>query len=118
MKAKIQPLHERNGGLANVPCLREVFRWWCSLSKANQRNASIMKTRLAILLTAIPAVAVVNPSFGQVSISGGVQLNVPAPSVQVSTPGFGLQIGAVNDFYQPLEPYGTWIDYQSYGRCW
>jgi hypothetical protein len=123
MKAKIQPLHERNSGLANpvgkdVMGLHEAFRWWRSLSIANERNSSIMKTRLAILLTAFSTLAIVNPSFGQVSISGGVQINVPAPSVEVSTPGFGLQINAVGDFYQPLTPYGTWIEFGSYGRCW
>lgn len=82
-----------------------------------------MKTRLVILLTAIPALAVVNPTFGQVSVSGGVQINVPSvqitpPSVQINAPGVGLQIGAVGDFYGPLTPYGSWINFQSYGRCW
>lgn len=82
-----------------------------------------MKRRLAILLTALPALAMVNPSFGQVSVSGGVQINVPSvqitpPSVQINAPGVGISVGAVGDFYQPLSPYGTWVDFQSYGRCW
>ncbi len=77
-----------------------------------------MKTRLVILLTALPALAVVNSTFGQVSVSGGLQINVPAPSVQVSTPGFGLQVNAVGDFYQPLTSYGSWVDVNGHGRCW
>ena len=36
----------------------------------------------------------------QVSISASIQINSPT------------------DFYQPLEPYGTWVDVGSYGRCW
>lgn len=85
-----------------------------------------MKKRLAILLTALPALAVVNSTFGQVSIHGGVQIQVPtpsvqvqvpAPSVEVSTPGFGMQINAVGDFYQPLTPYGSWVDFNGQ-RCW
>lgn len=86
-----------------------------------------MKRQLLILLTALPALAVVDSTMGQVSIHGGVQIQVPtpsvqvqipAPSVQVSTPGFGMQINAVGDFYGPLSSYGTWMDFGSYGRCW
>src|SRR5215469_4203036 len=88
-----------------------------AFSLSNKRKVRVMKTRLAILLT-LPALAVVTPSFGQVSVSGGVQVNIPAPSVQINTPGFGLQINAVGDFYQPLTPYGTWMNYQNYGQCW
>ncbi len=29
----------------------------------------------------------------------------------------GLQISSSSDFYQPLTPYGSWVDI-SYGRCW
>ncbi len=38
--------------------------------------------------------------LGQVQISAGIQINSPA------------------DFYQPLTPYGSWVDVANYGRCW
>ena len=36
----------------------------------------------------------------EVDISASIQINSPA------------------DFYQPLEPYGSWVDVSPYGRCW
>ena len=30
----------------------------------------------------------------------------------------GVEINAVADFYQPLAPYGSWVNVSSYGRCW
>lgn len=30
----------------------------------------------------------------------------------------GISINAVNDFYQPLQGYGYWVDRAPYGRCW
>jgi hypothetical protein len=29
-----------------------------------------------------------------------------------------VQIHAAPDFYAPLTPYGTWIEFGTYGRCW
>lgn len=37
-----------------------------------------------------------------------------AAAVSISA---GIQINAATDFYQPLEPYGTWVSVGSYGRC-
>src|SRR5262245_25549374 len=30
----------------------------------------------------------------------------------------GVDIGAVSDFYNPLAPFGVWVDLPPYGRCW
>jgi len=30
----------------------------------------------------------------------------------------GISIGHVNDFYEPLTPYGYWAEVGTYGRCW
>lgn len=30
----------------------------------------------------------------------------------------GISIGHVNDFYEPLRPYGYWAEVGTYGRCW
>jgi len=38
----------------------------------------------------------------QVDISANIDININSPS----------------DFYQPLEPYGSWVTVGSYGRCW
>src|SRR5581483_3747821 len=27
-------------------------------------------------------------------------------------------VAAVDEFYEPLSPYGMWVDYPSYGRVW
>jgi hypothetical protein len=29
-----------------------------------------------------------------------------------------IEINSPSDFYQPLQPYGTWVDVSPYGRCW
>jgi hypothetical protein len=29
-----------------------------------------------------------------------------------------VEIHSESDFYQPLQPYGSWIDVPGYGRCW
>ncbi len=70
-----------------------------------------MKTRLIITLAALPALAVLSPRPAvavDMGISAGVQINAP---------GVGIQIGSRNDFYTPLQPYGTWVNFQNYGRC-
>jgi hypothetical protein len=30
----------------------------------------------------------------------------------------GFNINSTASFYQPLAPYGTWLDLSAYGRCW
>jgi len=30
----------------------------------------------------------------------------------------GISIGHVHDFYEPLRPYGHWVEVGTYGRCW
>jgi hypothetical protein len=61
-----------------------------------------MKQRLAIVLMACAAITAAAPraARAQVQISAGIQINSPS------------------DFYQPLTPYGSWMDVGSYGRCW
>lgn len=81
-----------------------------------------MKTRLAIVLAVLPALAITT-ARGQINISGGIQITPPSvqispPSVQINTPGFGFQINAVDQFYDPLGQYGTWVDFDGHGRCW
>lgn len=39
-----------------------------------------------------------------------VEYIAPAPEV--------VEIHAESDFYEPLQPYGRWIDVLGYGRCW
>jgi len=47
-----------------------------------------------------------------------------APNIVRAQVGVGISanvdinIGSPSDFYQPLEPYGSWVDVGSYGRCW
>src|SRR5215469_18211357 len=69
-----------------------------------------MKKYLAIGL-ALGAVLIARPRAGAVDISAGVQINAPGVSA-------GVQIGSPTDFYQPLTPYGSWINFSTYGRCW
>lgn len=112
-------LHARKKRLANpvgnaLSCLHEAFRFWFSRSITNERNTN-MKTRLALVLTVLPAL-VITTARSQVNISGGIQIT--PPSVQINTPGFGLQINSVNQFYGPLNQYGTWVDINGHGRCW
>lgn len=61
-----------------------------------------MKQRMTVLLMACAAMALSAPSAvrAEVNISASVQINAPT------------------DFYQPLTPYGAWVDVGSYGRCW
>src|ERR1044072_1148419 len=61
-----------------------------------------MKQRIIVILFACAAMMTSSPSAvrAQVSFSASIQINSPS------------------DFYQPLEPYGTWVEVRSYGRCW
>ena len=63
-----------------------------------------MKQRMIAVLIACAAVMASNPEVihAQVDISANVDININSPS----------------DFYQPLEPYGSWVTVGSYGRCW
>lgn len=70
-----------------------------------------MKKYLAIGLALAAALLIPSPRAGAVDISAGVQINAPGISA-------GVQIGSPTDFYQPLTPYGSWINFSTYGRCW
>ena len=61
-----------------------------------------MKQRVTVLIMACAAIitSVPNAADAQVGISASIQINATA------------------DFYQPLTPYGSWVDVGSYGRCW
>ena len=67
-----------------------------------------------VLCTALLGALTGYTTYGQPSVSVGV--NVPLPSVQVVLPG--VEIRAESDFYEPLTPYGRWEVVGSYGRCW
>src|SRR3569833_4686494 len=68
-----------------------------------------MKQRLKAVLIACAALMVAGPNTVKAKV--GVSANI-------STPNVDIQINSASDFYQPLEPYGTWVDVGSYGRCW
>ena len=61
-----------------------------------------MKTRFGIALATAAALMLISPrpASGFVDISAGIQINARA------------------DFYAPLTPYGTWVNFSTYGRCW
>jgi hypothetical protein len=42
----------------------------------------------------------------------------PTPAVVYTVPTVVEQPANVSYFYTELAPYGTWIDYPGYGRCW
>jgi hypothetical protein len=61
-----------------------------------------MKKRMAVILIACAALVAASPTVvrADIDFSANIQINSP------------------NDFYQPLEPYGSWVEVSSYGRCW
>src|SRR5947207_680047 len=65
-----------------------------------------MKMRLRLLLLTLTAAALA----GAPTIKAAVDVNV----------GFsaGIQINSPGDFYEPLSPYGEWVNFSTYGRCW
>ena len=69
-----------------------------------------MKKHLAIGL-ALAAALIASSRAGAVDVSAGVQINAPGISA-------GVQINSPSDFYQPLSPYGSWVNFSTYGRCW
>jgi len=67
-----------------------------------------MKLRLAIISMALAVTVTALPAAkAQVNVSAGVQIGSP-----------GVQISSRADFYDPLTPYGTWVNFSTYGRCW
>jgi hypothetical protein len=43
----------------------------------------------------------------------------PPPVMVAAAPAEGVvEIRAVDDFYEPLSPYGEWVVVGAYGRCW
>src|SRR5689334_23675614 len=67
---------------------------------SNERR--IMTKRLAVLVASLATILALGqyPARAAVDISAGIQINATA------------------DFNAPLQPYGTWVDFRSYGRCW
>jgi hypothetical protein len=61
-----------------------------------------MKQRLAIVLMACSAMAAAGPSAARAEVNFSASIEINAPT----------------DFYQPLAPYGSWVEVSSYGRCW
>jgi hypothetical protein len=61
-----------------------------------------MKQRMIVVLSVCAAMMVSSPSAvrAQVGVSASIEINSPS------------------DFNQPLEPYGSWVNVSSYGRCW
>jgi hypothetical protein len=77
------------------------------MKRFNPRSKSatkgfIMKQRLAIVLAACTAMVAACPY--------GVRAAVDFSA--------GIQINATADFNAPLDPYGSWVNVSSYGRCW
>jgi len=73
------------------------------LAKKLKMKKDHMKTRLAVVLTALAcllAASVASRAAVDVSFSAGIE------------------ISSQNDFYEPLTPYGEWVSVGSYGRCW
>jgi hypothetical protein len=67
-----------------------------------------MRRRMCLLVLACVAVGFTSRSVAQLGVNVNVGVNFSA----------GLEIQSVNDFYQPLEPYGEWVTVPNYGRCW
>src|SRR5215472_8552958 len=68
-----------------------------------QTKGMKMKTRLTILMAALALLIFISPRAANsqgFSFSAGIQISGPA------------------DFYAPLTPYGTWINFGTYGQCW
>src|SRR5439155_4844890 len=63
---------------------------------------SYMKKRLVILLLGVATSLIAWPiaAKADIAFSAGLQIRSPA------------------DFYEPLTPYGGWVEVRSYGRCW
>jgi len=61
-----------------------------------------MKIRLAIVLTVLAGLALFDPRPARAAVSFSA----------------GIRINSVADFTAPLTPFGTWINFRTYGRCW
>jgi hypothetical protein len=61
-----------------------------------------MKMRTCWVLLALAAIPLLRPVIASEEVSFSA----------------GLQINAASDFYDPLTPYGAWVQVGSYGRCW
>jgi hypothetical protein len=62
-----------------------------------------------------------DPQPAYVPAPAPVPVYVPEPApayVQPAPPPAVVVIQREDDFYQPLTPYGQWVDVDSYGRCW
>ncbi len=52
------------------------------------------------------------------SVAAAVVLGRVAPVRASTFVSVGVGIRTVEDFYEPLAPYGYWVEIASYGRCW
>jgi len=49
----------------------------------------------------------------------GLLAMLPLRTAQAGTAfSYGISISSANDFYEPLAPYGHWVEMSPYGRCW
>src|SRR6185312_7099316 len=77
----------------------------------NHKRKVVMKQRMIVVIFA--CAAMVGSTSTVVRGQPGVGV-----SASINTPNFDIQINSDSDFYQPLQPYGAWVDVGSYGRCW
>src|SRR5439155_21113565 len=67
-----------------------------------RRKGSYMKKRLVILLLGVATSLIAWPIAAKADIAFSAGLEIRSPA----------------DFYEPLTPYGGWVEVRSYGRCW
>ena len=67
-------------------------------------KGSSMKMRLKLLLATLIATWAVGMPIAKAAVDVGISA--------------GIQINATADFYEPLTPYGSWVNFSTYGRCW
>ncbi len=65
-----------------------------------------MKTRVCWAIAVLATASILN--FSTVPSKGAVGFEFTA----------GIDIHGVSDFYDPLAPFGVWVDLPEYGRCW
>ncbi|MEO6995595.1 MAG: DUF6600 domain-containing protein [Lacunisphaera sp.] len=98
---------------------------YSALSEAFDSNARIPTTNsrsLPAIARALAAAAFLAALSGcVVSDSPPVTYVEPAPPQEVvysAAPSGEVTITADADFYEPLSPYGEWVEVDGYGRCW
>jgi hypothetical protein len=79
----------------------------------NKPATNIFPPKAAAVPAPTPA-----PETAQVVTSEPPAETNPAPEVVYTVPTEVQQPVNVSYFYTELAPYGTWVDYPGYGRCW